>query len=114
MDSARSSEYSISCSSNDITFESSDESFKEDFSFGYVGEPEYNETELKSMQFSSESSSNEGVALRMIWILVNLKISIGANVIIVLLGQPFLRFGAAKKFLFSTNNYKKRELYNTE
>lgn len=49
-----------SYSSSNISFEeSSNESCNEDVTFGYTGEPEYNDDELKSMKFSSEGSNSD-------------------------------------------------------
>ena len=43
----------------DGSFESGDfDISKDDFSCGCVGEPEYNEEELKSMEFSDDTKSN--------------------------------------------------------
>ena len=45
--------------STDSSFESGDGNIsKDDFSFGYVGEPEYKKEALKLMEFSDDNKSN--------------------------------------------------------
>ena len=51
--------FSFEINTDDESSESGDSDIsKGDFSCGYVGEPEYNKEELKSVEFSDDTNSN--------------------------------------------------------